>query len=143
VRLDGWYSGGDRPRRVNIGGSLGLRGYPYYGSIVGSRAAMLNQELRFPLLNYLTFGTPLGALTFPELQGAAFFDLGKAWFQNPGDRALLGSYGVSFRWALAPFLVLRLDWGRRFSDDNFKGYNSLTANQRKPGFVAFFFGYNY
>lgn len=143
VRLDGWYSGGDRPRRVNIGGSLGLRGYPYYGSIVGSRAAMLNQELRFPLLNYLTFGTPLGPLTFPELQGAAFFDLGKAWFQSPGDRALLGSYGVSFRWALAPFLVLRLDWGRRFSDDNFKGYNSLTANQRKPGFVAFFFGYNY
>ncbi|HEV8125795.1 MAG TPA: hypothetical protein VGP80_16225 [Gemmatimonadales bacterium] len=142
VRLDGWYSGGDRPRRVNIGGSLGLRGYPYYGSIVGSRAAIVNQEVRFPLLNYFTLGTPFGPITFPEIQAATFVDLGKAWFQDPGDRALLGSYGISFRLALAQFLVLRLDWGRRFSDNDFAGY-SLSAEQKKPGFVAFFFGYNY
>lgn len=142
VRLDGWYSGGDRPRRVNIGGSLGLRGYPYYGSIVGSRAAIINQEVRFPLLNYFTFGTPLGPLTFPEIQAAAFVDLGKAWFQDPGDRALLGSYGISFRLALAQFLVLRLDWGRRFSDNDYAGY-ALSEEQKKRGFVAFFFGYNY
>jgi hypothetical protein len=58
------------------------------------------------------------------------------------DRALLGSYGVSFRLALAPLAVLRLDWGRRFSDGDFRGY-SLSREQRQPGFVHFFFGYNY
>lgn len=142
VRLNGWYSGGDRPRRVNIGGPLGLRGYPYYGSIVGSRSAMINQEVRFPLLNYFTLGTPLGPLTFPEIQAAPFLDLGKAWFQDPGDRALLGSYGIGFRMALAPFLVLRLDWGRRFSDNDFRGY-PLNDRQKRTGFWAFFFGYNY
>ena len=103
---------------------------------------MVNQEVRFPLLNYFTLGTPFGPLTFPEIQGATFVDLGKAWFQNPGDRALLGSYGISFRMALAQFLVLRLDWGRRFSDNAFEGY-ALNGEQKKPGFVAFFFGYNY
>ena len=142
VRANGWYSGGDRPRRINIGGSLGLRGYPPYGRIVGSRAFLINQEVRFPLLRYLTFGTPLGAVTFPELQGAFFFDVGKAWFREPSDRALLGSYGGSLRWALAPFLVLRMDIGRRFTDGNFSSY-PLDSDQQKPGFVSFYFGYNY
>ncbi|MGE3527721.1 MAG: hypothetical protein AB7I33_17520, partial [Gemmatimonadales bacterium] len=142
VRLFGWYSGGALPRRVNLGGSLAMRGYPLYGTIVGSRAYMVNQELRFPLLNYLTLGTPAGPLTLPELQGAAFVDVGKAWYLDQSSRALIGSYGISFRWALAPFLVLRLDWGRRFSDDGFRGY-PLTPDEKRPGFVKFFFGYNY
>jgi hypothetical protein len=142
VRANGWYSGGDRPRRINIGGSLGLRGYPPWGRIVGSRAFLINQEVRFPLLSYLTFGTPLGAVTFPELQGAFFFDVGKAWFREPSDRALLGSYGGSLRWALAPFLVLRMDIGRRFTDGDFDSY-PLDADQRDKSFVSFFFGYNY
>ncbi|MEO8201216.1 MAG: hypothetical protein ABI679_11890 [Gemmatimonadota bacterium] len=142
VRVNGWYSGGDRPRRVNIGGTLGLRGYPQYGAIVGSRAFLVNQEIRFPLLNYLTFGTPVGAVTFPELQGAFFFDLGKAWFRDPSDRALLGSYGAGLRWALAPFLVLRMDAGRRFTDGNFTSY-PLDLGQRKRSFISFYFGYNY
>jgi hypothetical protein len=58
------------------------------------------------------------------------------------NRALLGSYGVSFRLALAPLAVLRLDLGRRFTDGDYQGY-SLTREQRKPGFLRFFFGYNY
>jgi hypothetical protein len=37
---------------------------------------------------------------------------------------------------------LRLDWGRRFSDGNYEGY-SLSRDQKKPGFVHFWFGYNY
>jgi hypothetical protein len=142
IAANGWYSGGDRPRRINIGGSLGLRGFPNYGAIVGSRAFLLNQEVRFPLLNYLTFGTPVGAVTFPELQGAVFFDLGKAWFRHASDKALLGSYGGSLRWALAPFLVLRMDFGRRFADGNFATY-PLSTSQKQRGFVSFYFGYNY
>ena len=38
--------------------------------------------------------------------------------------------------------VLRLDVGRRFSNNDFVGY-SLSPTQRDGGFVSFFFGYNY
>jgi hypothetical protein len=104
---------------------------------------MFNQEIRFPLLTHLTLGTPFGDVDFPEIQGALFTDVGKATFLTSPGRALLGSYGISFRLALGPLLVLRLDTGRRFSDDrNFDGY-SLSASQRRRGFVHFFFGYNY
>jgi hypothetical protein len=142
VRAYGFYSGGDRPRRTNIGGTLGLRGYPEFGYIVGTRAYMLNQEIRFPILTHLTLGTPIGDIDFPEIQGGLFADVGKALLHQDSDRALLGSYGVSFRLALAPLAVLRLDVGRRFSDRKFQGY-SLDRTQRDAGFVHFFFGYNY
>jgi hypothetical protein len=141
VRALGFYSGGDRPRRTNIGGTLGLRGYPQYGYILGSQVFMLNQELRFPLLNHLTLGSPVGDIAFPEIQTAPFLDLGHATSPSV-TRALLGSYGLSFRMAIAPFAVLRLDWGRRFSDDNYRGY-SLNREQRDGGFLSFYFGYNY
>jgi hypothetical protein len=142
VRAFGFYSGGDRPRRVNIGGTLGLRGYPEFGYIVGTRAFMLNQEIRFPVLSHLTLGTPAGDLDFPEIQAGIFADVGKALMHEDAGRALLGSYGFSFRLALAPLAVLRLDLGWRFSDQNYQGY-SLSREQRQPGFVHFFFGYNY
>ena len=142
LRGFGFYSGGDRPRRTNIGGTLGLRGYPLFGYIVGSEAFMANQEVRFPLLTHLTLGTPFGDLDFPEIQAALFTDVGKATFNTATDRAVVGSYGVSFRLALGPLAVLRFDVGRRFSDDNFRGYG-LAADQRDAGFVSFFFGHNY
>jgi hypothetical protein len=142
LRALGYYSGGDRPRRINIGGTVGLRGYPQFGYIVGSHAFMLNQEIRFPLLTHLTLGTPLGDVDLPEIQAGLFTDLGRATFPTSTSRALLGSYGISFRMALGPLAVLRLDMGRRFSDDAFQGYG-LSPNQRGAGFVSFFFGYNY
>jgi hemolysin activation/secretion protein len=143
VRAFGYYSGGDRPRRINIGGTLALRGYPQFGYIVGARAFMFNQELRFPALSHLTLGTPFGDVDLPEIQAALFTDVGRATFSTSTTRALLASYGVSFRMALGPLTVLRLDVGRRFSDgDHFEGY-SLSDNQKKRSFVSFFFGYNY
>ncbi len=143
LRAYGYYSGGDRPRRVNIGGTLTLRGYPQFGYIVGTRAFMVNQELRFPVITHFTFGTPLGDINFPEVQAGIFADVGRASLSTSTTRALLGSYGVSFRMALGPLAVLRLDLGRRFSDsDKFGGYG-LNGEQKKPGFVSFYFGYNY
>jgi hypothetical protein len=142
LRAYGFYSGGDRPRRTNLGGTLALRGYPQFGYILGSRAIMANQEVRFPLLTHLTLGTPLGDLDFPEIQGAFFTDVGKATFETSTDRAVLGSYGISFRMALGPLAVLRFDVGRRFSNDDFRGYG-LDPDQRDAGFVSFFFGHNY
>ncbi len=141
LRAFGFYSTGDRPRRTNIGGTVAMRGYPQFGYIVGSQAYMFNQELRFPLLTHLTLGTPFGDLDFPQIQGALFTDVGKATFET-ADRALIGSYGISFRLALGPLAVLRLDLGQRFSNGRFRGY-SLDADQRDRGFLSFFFGYNY
>jgi hypothetical protein len=142
TRLFGFYSGGDRPRRVNIGGTVGLRGYPNYGNIVGSKAWMINNELRFPLLNRLVFGTALGDVAFPEFQGALFADVGRAWFESSSVRPTIGSYGGSIRLALAPLAVLRLDMGRRFGGNDLAGYG-LSPSGRDGGFVSFFFGYNY
>jgi hypothetical protein len=142
IRALGFYSGGDRPKRINIGGTVGMRGYPEFGYIVGTRAYMLNQEVRFPLLTHLTLGTPLGDLDLPEIQGGFFVDVGKALLHQDSNRALLGSYGLSLRLALGPLAVIRLDLGRRFTDRGYQGY-SLNSDQRGPGFVHFFFGYNY
>jgi hypothetical protein len=142
IRGYGFYSGGDRPRRTNIGGTFGMRGYPLIGYIVGSQAYMFNQELRLPLLTHLTLGTPFGDLDLPEIQGGFFTDIGKATFETTPGRATLGSWGVSFRMALGPLAVLRLDVGRRFSSDKFRGYG-LSPDQRDGDFVSFFFGYNY
>ena len=142
TRLFGFYSGGDRPRRVNVGGTVGLRGYPNFGNIVGSKAWMINNELRFPLLSHLTFGTPFGDIAFPEFQGAFFGDVGRAWFETESERPVIGSWGGSIRLALGPLAVLRLDMGRRFGGNDLIGYG-LTESGRDGGFVSFFFGYNY
>jgi len=142
TRLFGFYSDGDRPRRVNIGGTVGLRGYPNFGNIVGSKAWMGNGELRFPLLRHLVLGTPIGDIVFPEFQGALFADIGQAWFEERSNRPVIGSYGGSIRLALAPLAVLRLDAGRRFGGNDRIGYG-LTPSGRDGGFVTFFFGYNY
>nr|MBA2626661.1 hypothetical protein [Gemmatimonadales bacterium] len=141
-RAIGFYSTGDRPSRVNIGGTGAIRGYPNFGYINGSKAYMFNQELRFPVLRSLTLGFPFGDFRLPEFQGALFFDVGRAWFRDPGVRPVLGSYGFGVRLALAPLAVLRLDVGRRFAADNFGSY-ALSASQKQRSFVSFFFGYNY
>ena len=112
LRAYGFYSGGDRPRRINIGGTLGLRGYPQFGYIVGSQAFMFNQELRFPLLTHLTLGTPFGDLRSPRDSGRRSSPTSaRRRLLHDLDRGLLGSYGISFRLALGPLAVLRLDVG--------------------------------
>lgn len=55
---------------------LPLRGFNY-DRLSGSKYAILNAELRFPLLRYLVFGAlPLG---FANVEGVAFLDAGTAW----------------------------------------------------------------
>ena len=64
---------------------------PEFGYIVGSRAFMFNQEVRFPILTHLTLGTPFGDLDLPEIQGGAFTDVGQARRSPPPPTvALLG-----------------------------------------------------
>jgi hypothetical protein len=141
-RAMAYYGGGERPRRTNIGGSWGIRGYPYYGYIAGTRAWMVNLEWRFPITDYLDLGFPFGPLRFPGVQGAFFVDDGRAWTPLTEARGTLGSSGLGLRMPLGPAFVLRLDMGYRFSSGNVALY-SLPVNFQGRRFVDFFFGFNY
>jgi len=141
-----FYSGGERPERVTIGGSWALRGYPQYSYLAGNRALMANLEWRFPLLNYLSIGSPLGEIRFPGVQGALFSDLGRAWSEQALDRGWLGAYGLGLRMNPLGPLILRLDMGWRYGFGNVDAYQ-LPANYPVSGpgtgFVALWFGYDY
>ena len=141
-RAMGYYGGGERPRRTNIGGSWAIRGYPYYGYVAGTRAWMVNLEWRFPITDYLDLGFPFGPVRFPGVQGALFVDEGRAWTPATAARGTLGSSGLGLRMPIGPAFVLRLDMGYRFSNGNTELY-SLPVNFQGRRFVDLFFGFNY
>jgi hemolysin activation/secretion protein len=142
VRTLGYWTGGDRPRLTNIGGSWGLRGYPYFGYVSGTRAWLLSAEWRFPITDYLSLGFPFGTTELPGIQGALFTDLGRAWTPTTPQRGTLGSWGLGLRLPLADVLVLRLDMGYRYHRGDIGSYN-LPVRDRSPRFVDLFFGFNY
>ncbi|MGH7537616.1 MAG: hypothetical protein ACREMF_03200, partial [Gemmatimonadales bacterium] len=142
VRALGYWTGGERPRLINIGGAWGLRGYPYFGYVSGTRAWLLSAEWRFPITDYLALGFPFGAAQFPGVQGALFTDLGRAWTPTTTERGTLGSWGLGLRMPIAAQLVLRLDLGYRYHRGNLTAYG-LPTRARGPRFVDFFFGFNY
>jgi hypothetical protein len=142
VRAFAFYSGGEFPERIAIGGSYALRGYPRYAYVAGDRAVMGNVEWRFPITNYLSIGFPFGEIRFPGVEGAMFTDLGRAWSEQSAARGWLGSYGLGLRMSLVSPLVLRLDLGRRFALGDQSLY-SLPPEFSGKGFVDFWFGFNY
>jgi hypothetical protein len=142
LRALGYMSGGERPQRINIGGSWGLRGYPRYGYVAGARAWLLNAEYRFPITDFLTIGFPFGAARFPGVQGALFVDYGRAWSENSTQRGVLGSSGLGLRMPIGPPLVLRLDIGYRLGSRSLNTYG-FPLSTRHRRFVDFFFGFNY
>jgi hypothetical protein len=142
LRLLAYHSGGARPRRVNIGGSWGLRGYPQFGYVAGSQAWMVNAEWRFPITDFLSVGFPFGTLRFPGMQAAVFVDAGRAWTEDTRARGVLGSGGAGLRMPVGPPLVLRLDTGYRFHSGETTAYG-LPRRARGTRFVDFFFGFNY
>lgn len=58
---------------------LPLRGYDY-NTRSGSKFALMNAEMRFPLFRYLIFGAL--PLAFQNIQGVAFLDVGTVWSNN-------------------------------------------------------------
>jgi Tol biopolymer transport system component len=91
--------------------------------LIGSKVAVANVELRFPLTRSLVLGfLPIG---FPPIEGAVFYDAGLAWTgaanetvklsRKPGEnpvlvRAPLRSWGASIRANMLGFLILRFDY---------------------------------
>ncbi len=96
-----------------------LRGADYYERI-GTRYALLNVELRVPLVDYFITRFPL-PLGIAGIRGAGFLDVGSAWNSTKHFRAteknaagetvlrdILAGYGWGFRANLGIFL-LRMD----------------------------------
>jgi hypothetical protein len=120
LRLYAAYADGNQPSIYYFGGLDTLRGYPY-NAFAGNRAAYLNAEWRFPLIDYLIF--PWMHLT--GLRGRVFVDVGAAWFEFPGfpkyynfwqDGHLqdgISTYGIGFSVDIFG-LPLHWDFARRW-----------------------------
>lgn len=100
---------------------VGYSGCPALDQLIGSRLAVANVELRFPLTRSLVLGfLPVG---LPPIEGALFYDMGMAWSSNSvivWDRAAnqqdlerfrspVKSWGGSIRVNLLGFVILRFD----------------------------------
>lgn len=118
-------SSGSAPQTFYMGGAQTLRGHSY-GALVGSRAALLSAEFRFPLLEHLALGWPL-PLELYNVRGVLFADAASAWdgrfFKT--SRALSGrttgrgpqlSYGLGGRINMGSF-VLKMDWAWLYDPD--------------------------
>ena len=109
-------SGGHTPRIFRIGGSQTLRGLEY-GQLEGTHLALLNTEMRFPLVSTLRLGWPL-RIGLGGIGGVVFLDVGSAWTHEARvfrDHALddfAAGYGFGFRLALGYF-ALKYDIGQR------------------------------
>jgi WD40 repeat protein len=106
--------------------SNGLTGCSNLDQLVGSKIAVFNAELRFPLTRTLVLGfLPVG---LPPIEGALFYDIGLAWNNtscdgSPGScvvwnrtgqnpevyRAPVRSWGGSIRMNFLGFVILRFD----------------------------------
>jgi hypothetical protein len=77
LRAKGFRSWGDAPDFMFFGGNSEMRGYDYL-SFIGSEAAFLNAELRFPLIEAML--TPLGILG--GIRGTFFANFGGGRFEG-------------------------------------------------------------
>jgi outer membrane protein assembly factor BamA len=99
----------------------GVTGCSDLDQLIGSKVAVANIELRFPLTRSVVLGfLPVG---LPPIEGALFYDVGLAWDsgstikwrRDPGDdpervRQPVRSWGGSIRANLLGFVILRLDY---------------------------------
>lgn len=153
-RFSGGYSGGPNPQRFFLGGvenwinrtfatgtipinspadfafltpALPLRGYNYSEQI-GSRYALMNLELRLPVIRYLlTGGLPF---LFQNVLGSAFLDMGMAWDDNEKlrlfNKSQTGSLktdqllvGMGFGLRTAFIFLWRFDWAWQYDMQGF------------------------
>ncbi|MCD4732749.1 hypothetical protein K8R78_00770, partial [bacterium] len=108
TRVIGRYAEGSDAYRLNFGGALSVRGYPW-GHFSGTRLLMGNLEWRFPFLEYLAFGLPVGELAFNNIEGAFFLDAATAWDAGMEIPRAEGSLGAGIRIGIGPLIALRFD----------------------------------
>ena len=87
----------------------------YKRQLFGTRSFLLNNEIRFPLLEGVVLGFPFGNIGLPGVQGALFADVGNAWDQSEGAFPRpFGSFGVGLRSSLGGL--------RRGAEEAFRAY---------------------
>ncbi len=131
---------GHDKQRYYLGGSWSLRGFDRR-EFYANNLLLINNEVRFPLVNDLLIGFPIGNLRFQAIRGAIFFDVGNSWEDykstpnSPdfGSHGVRGSFGFGIRVSLGYVTVLRFDFSRK---TDFKSVNNNYD-------FDFFFGWNF
>ncbi|MFZ5980275.1 MAG: peptidase MA family metallohydrolase [Candidatus Zixiibacteriota bacterium] len=129
-RLFAYSSTGIEPQRIYLGGSWSFRGFDRR-AFYNRNVLFASNELRFPLIDDLMIGFPIGGLGFRGIRGALFFDVGSAW-DDDFDQ-FYGSFGAGFRVNIGYVVLLRFDFSRTTDFDTV----SPTTD------FDFFFGWNF
>ena len=141
VRLMTRYNHGKEATPYYMGGSWDLRGYPRW-RIWGDKIFLVSNELRFPFIDRFMINFPFGGMGFSSIRGATYVDLGNAW--NDHLDSVLGSIGVGFRFRLGGVLVLRFDFGKRFTlEDTSDLFNPDRFWLQSGYYQQFFFGWDF
>jgi len=114
-----------------MGGSWDLRGYDFR-EFAGKRTLLLNNELRFPLLDRLFMMFPFGYIDFPMFRGSLFLDAAKIEGYID-DTDWIGSVGTGVEMNLGYLPVVRVNFSKR---TDFKSIDSKLH-------VDFFLGFNF
>lgn len=129
------YSTGDVPNLYVLGGTNYLRGDYEYQQFVGSRRLLTQFELRFPLIDRLSFA---GGFTIGNVRAAFFVEAGGTWFDDdnfnfefqdsegdnpwnaddPDPNYLIGSYGAEISMTFFG-LELHWTWAKRTNFEEF------------------------
>jgi dipeptidyl aminopeptidase/acylaminoacyl peptidase len=118
-------------------GSASATGCAELDQLIGSKVAVGNVELRFPLTRSLVLGfLPVG---FPPIEGAIFYDIGMSWDdasvvkwkRDPTDNPLLvrqplRSWGGSIRANVFGFLIMRFDYTKPLNRPTKKSYWTIS-----------------
>ena len=119
----GYTSGSLRDNECLSGDAGSYSGCAALDQLIGSRIAVVNAELRFPLTRTLLLGfAPIG---LPPIEGAIFFDAGIAWDSRSqlrlsraeSDnqdlvRVPVTSWGISLRANALGIMILRFDYAK-------------------------------
>ena len=130
--------GYDRQNFGSIGCSNNIFGGSNFGcsrtELLGSRVALANAELRFPVVRRLDLG--LLPISLPPVEGLVFYDAGVAWSRDQSltlrrapdsydadtERYLLTSYGAGIRVNLFGFAIVRWDYAIPLDTPDRKGF---------------------
>ena len=121
---------GDDAETIYFGGSMGMRGYKFY-EFSGKKLFLVNQEVRFPIIDEIHLRLPFGDTSLGTIRGALFIDVGSAWDDKISK--LKGSFGLGLRWSLGGFVVFRLDIAKKTD------FHSISEDTP----IRFFIGYDY
>jgi outer membrane protein assembly factor BamA len=132
--IRGYTSGSFRSHECALTPGLGTRtACAQLDQLIGSKIAVANVELRFPLARSLVLGfLPIG---LPPIEGAIFYDIGVAWYdasnlkwnraptQDPlFVRTPLRSWGASIRANVVGLMILRFDYSKPMDRPYNKGF---------------------